>query len=70
MSTPQKLNVATQNDGFEHVSPFKSWLFWLSIPRTPVIFLDDDLMSNHRNETQGVFRFHAPILSFGEPGSF
>ena len=23
---------------------------------------------NHRNETQSVFRFHAPILSFVEPG--
>ena len=22
---------------------------------------------NHRNETQVVFRFHVPILSFGEP---
>ena len=26
-------------------------------------------VSNHRNETQYVRRFHAPILSIGEPGS-
>ena len=34
-----------------------------------VIFSDDEQrVSNHRNETHRSFRFHAPILSFGEPG--
>ena len=36
----------------------------------PVIFSGDEQgVFNHRNERKGFYRFHAPILSFGEPGS-
>ena len=76
--TPQIIHLFI---GFSIIFTIHFWkypYFWkhpgaIYIPRDPMAHRtseDDDWGgSNHRNETLFVFRFHAPILSFGEPGS-
>ena len=49
--TPQKSNIDTKNDGLENVSPFQTWLFWISMldfreGRFPIPQLQDMIVSS------------------------